>query len=156
MFTDSNNNENLCFEVHGIPDTDFNMISDRCVNVNAHFVPMKVPANGNIIGAIGVKAENNIGDCKNIKVELNECKVSIDSSNLNSKEKYSTSGISVRQYTDRVRITVPNCEQVKLVMWVICERGEQDMIRFQVARGLNLRPTSHGLLGECQTLLSTT
>ena len=49
----------------------------------------------------------------------------------------------------RVRISVPNCENVQLVMWIVCEevRGE-GMLRFIITRGVNLRPTSHGLLGK--------
>ena len=48
-----------------------------------------------------------------------------------------------------MRVSVPNCESVQLVMWIVCEevRGEE-MLKFTITRGVNLRPTSHGLLGK--------
>ena len=48
-----------------------------------------------------------------------------------------------------VSLHLANCENVMLVMWVICEnRNDQDMIKFVIARGVNLRASSHGLLGK--------
>ena len=58
-----------------------------------------------------------------------------------------------------MRISVPNCAPTDLVMWVFCTSGrtedpytwkyyEFDFIRFVVMRGLNLDPTSHGLIGK--------
>ena len=62
-------------------------------------------------------------------------------------QEFSIAGISARKRKlNRVRISIPNCDNVNLVMWVTCER-DPDMIRFQIARGLSLLPTSHGLLG---------
>ena len=73
---------------------------------------------------------------------------------LGPKDEFSMAGISARKTRmDRVRISVPNCEQVNLVLWVICERRpEVDMIRFQIARGVNLASTSHGLLGKYEKM----
>ena len=121
------------------------------MSVNAYY--SSAPIDLNIISAIGVKAEGLDGFCRNIRVDLEGCAVSTGSEGspltpLN--ENMLMNGISIRQYTDRVRIALPNCDQVTLVFWVICKRGSTDMIRFQVARGLNLRPTSHGLLGELE------
>ena len=141
---------NMCYEVHGDSDEVFNLISDTCVSVNAHYVPV---LDLNIIGAIGVTAEGSNGECWNIQVDLDQCAVSAGKDgNLAELDggKFSAGGVYVRKTrTDRVRISVPNCDSVKLVMWVICEqRNNIDMIRFEIARGLNLAPTSHGLLGE--------
>jgi len=66
-------------------------------------------------------------------------------------------GISVRKYTNRIRIAVPNCEDHDLIMWVFCLNDtfsyndtltfHSPMIRFVIARGFNLQETSHGILG---------
>lgn len=139
---------NMCYEVRGRSDNFFNFISDTCVSVNAHF---SAAGDLNIISSIGVTAEGKDGVCRNIQVDLDKCAVSAGMDGNMTKlgnDKLSIGGVSVRKTMDRVRISVPNCNNLQLVMWVICERGAIDMIRFQIARGLNLAPTSHGLLGE--------
>ena len=63
--------------------------------------------------------------------------------------RYRSSGVSVSKYRQRVRVSVPNCDNVQLVMWVECEEvGGQEMLKFIISRGVNLQPTSHGLLGS--------
>ena len=66
-----------------------------------------------------------------------------------------------------MRISVPNCNDLTLVMWVFCEinlpRQPGEMIKFVVTRGLNFgvrEAHGHGLLGKnttvhyvCQTKL---
>lgn len=140
---------NLCYEVHGKSNSYFNLISDECVSVNAHYLAAGVL---NIIGAIGIRAEDDKGVCRDVLVNLNGCSVSTGVGGVLSDVQsglFSMDGISIRKRSvDRVRISMPNCDSVRLIMWVICERGAIDMIRFQVARGINLRPTSHGLSGE--------
>ena len=143
----------LCFEVHGRNNSIFNFISDECVSVNAKYSPV---GDLNIISEIGVRTEGESGECRDIRVSLEGCAVSTRTMGggggalvgLGPKDTLKTDGISVRRYKERVRISVPNCNQARLVFWVICERGAIDMIRFQVAHGLNLRATAHGLLGK--------
>ena len=152
---------NLCYEIHGRANSIFNFVSDECVNVNAHY--QHIAANDfNIINAIAVRAEGRSGNCRDIRVDLEGCAASVsqigggDLIALNSipgsNGHLDEDGISVWQKNDRVRIAVPNCDQLKLVMYVVCERSRTpenpDMIRFVVTRGVNLRPSSHGLLGE--------
>lgn len=145
----------LCYEIHGRGNTFFNLVSDKCTNINAHYLSV---GRLNIVDSIGVSAEGNDGMCRHVRVDLAQCAVSVMDEGgamvaLNASEEFSMGGVHIRQYRDRVRIAVPNCDQVTLVAWVVCERGEVDMIRFNIARGVNLRPTSHGLLGECLSLL---
>ncbi len=120
--------------------------------MNALYQAMDNPELGNIMGTIGVRASTNDGQCFNIRVEREGCRVLASDRFTPPTEIDSTlvtGGLSVRRYPNRVRISVPNCEQVTLVMWVRCvTRGGQDMLDFAVSRGTNLRPTSHGLLGE--------
>ena len=85
----------------------------------------------------------------------------IDSVPLPLLGQYSMNGVSVQRYCNRVRISVPNCQDLTLVMWVICENQMLedpddpgvtligDMIKFVVMRGLNFgHRQAHGLLGE--------
>ena len=136
----------LCFEVHGSANRIFNLVSDVCTTVNAHYAPMDIPENGNIISHIGVRAVPHSGLCKNIRVELDGCRAFIDDTEvIGSREE---EGVEVRRMRNRVRISVPNCANLRLVMWAMCQNiSRQTMLRFVITRGLNLRPTSHGLLG---------
>lgn len=61
----------------------------------------------------------------------------------------------------RVRVAVPNCAHISLVMWIICENSTLQsydindnpvtamvlMMKFVITRGLNLQERSHGLIG---------
>ena len=136
----------LCYEVHGQPNQFFNLVSDTCTNVNAHYSPMNVPENGNIISQIGVYAVGLAETaCYTVLVNL-DCSYEFNGEPVTEITRMD--GIYVRQYPNRVRISVPNCENINLVMWVTCQNlNGQQMIRYDISRGLNLRPTSHGLLG---------
>ena len=64
---------------------------------------------------------------------------------------------------------MPNCADVSLVMWVVCETvditdpytgvnlGPVNMIKFIISRGFNLHEYSHGLIGKllhyCNTVV---
>ena len=136
----------LCFEVHGRTNTFINLVSDTCTSVNALYTAMQMPDNGNIISQVGVRAVGDSGQCYNVRVDLTGCATSVDGSPVTSS--FNESGIRVRRTLNRVRISVPNCENKNLVMVVTCSLLPEPMIRFDIMRGLNLRPTSHGLLGK--------
>ena len=136
----------LCFEIHGSVNKVFNLVSDRCVSVNALYVSMNNPDDGNVITSIGIKAVNNRGQCVNIVISLAEqCIPAVNSQQFMYYNKY---GILVMKHDGRVSVSVPNCENEQLVMWIMCRTiAGQEMIDFTITRGLNLRPTSHGLIG---------
>ena len=143
---------NLCFEIHGSPNNSYNLISDTCVNVNAFYSPVGAL---NIISSIAVRAEGDSKTCRDIRVDLDNCAASASpmggGSLVSLTGTLEEDGISVKTYSDRVRIAVPNCQNLRLVMWVICEPAINNFpssIRFHVSRGVNLNPTSHGLLGK--------
>ena len=150
----------LCYEVHGESDKFFNLISDNCVSVNAHYARSGINNPNitlNVIDAVGIRAVSNNGSCVNIGVDLEGCTASINGVDLAGM--YRENGIVVRKYSSRVRITVPNCEDTDLVMWVFCTGGRTEdpytweyfsfnFLRFVVMRGINLREESHGLLGK--------
>ena len=157
LYSQSNKEYSLCYEVFGRTNSTFNLVSDTCVSVNAHYGPMDNPEEGNIIDKVGVQAvgTSQTASCHNILVQLEGCSASVHRSTENSSfeipigGKYDKDGVSVRRFSNRVRIAVPNCDNVMLVMYVICQKNVgQEMIKFVITRGLNLRPSSHGLIGN--------
>ena len=137
----------LCYEVHGKANRMFNLISDKCVSVNAHYAEEEdLQGKLNVIDQVGILSEDNNDMCHQIQVDLDGCKASVDGNMVLSS--YSEAGVRVDRRTKRVRVAVPNCDNVDLVMWIICQNfNGVPMIKFMVARGLNLRPTSHGIIG---------
>ncbi len=149
----------LCFEIHGDSNTYFNLVTDNCVTVNARYHPLN--DYWNVINQIGVRAVNEMGQCKNIAVDLDRCTASVDGVALTTN--YRSAGIYVRPYRNQVRISVPNCNvSSHLVMYVFCQQNltvwdpftdepfTASMIKYVIAHGLNLNENSHGLIGECE------
>ena len=144
-------NPHLCFEIHGERESVFNLISDQCTSVNGLFSAMAPPHTGNIISTVAITAVDHHGNCVEIEVSLqSQCTpvVSKADGTVSSSSQYSMSGVSVRRYQQGVRVAVPNCNNTPLVLWILCEEiRNTSMIKFIISRGVNLRPTSHGLLG---------
>ena len=154
----------LCYEIHGRADQYFNLVTDECTSVNAHYA--QLTSFLNVIGQLGVRARDSANQCRNILVDVNGCTASVNGVTLNST--FMSGGISVRPYSNRVRISVPNCNELSLVMWVFCESrtladpeapGGQitgNMIKFVVMRGLNFgHSMAHGLIGGLIEILRT-
>ena len=144
--------EFMCYEVHGEAGKYFNLVSDTCTSVNALFSSLPGNQRINRMSVIGVYARDTSGDCVQIQISLNGCQGYVDGVLLNST--YSQNSIRVRPYPNRWRVSVPNCGSSKAVMWIFCD-STPEMLRFHIARGNNLAPTSHGLLGKlitCTTL----
>ena len=152
----------LCYEVHGEANAYFNLISDECTSVNAFYQAASTPSPNidlNVVTQIGVRAVGDSFTCWNIQVNLDGmCSVSVDGG---PAPTVSFDGISVKRYVNasRVRISVPNCGDTMLVMWVFCKDGRVEdpvtweyfdisFIRYVVMRGLNLNERSHGLIGK--------
>jgi hypothetical protein len=149
----------LCYEVHGEKNRWFNLVSDECTTVNALYVALTERLN--IIDEIAIKTVDNQNQCIDISVSIeNSCRAVVNGVNVN---RYSMGGVSVRTYTNRVRISVPNCHDVTLVMWVLCEEQNffvegdsgafttvaRKNIKYLVKRGLNYgNVLSHGLIGK--------
>ena len=144
----------LCYELHGEADENFNLVSDVCVSVNAHYARVRSDVDINLINRIGIRAVDSTNQCQNIRVDVNGCRAFVDGVEI--AMSYRMGGIFVRKHSTRVHIAVPNCEDNHLVMWVFCQTGafengnmtfDAPMIRFVIARGFNLAETSHGILG---------
>ena len=148
-------NIGLCYEIHGEVDSYFNLVSDTCTSVNAHWV--NISSRLNVIDHVGIRAVDSNGVCRNISIDLNDqCSVSVDGENATM---FQDGGVYVRKRGNRVRVSVPNCNNMNLVMWVFCETNilpdydtgidfEADMIKFVVMRGLNYGRPAHGIVGR--------
>ena len=146
----------LCYQVQGDSGEWFNLVTDECVSVNGHYTSH----NGTVtvMDSIGVRAVDNAGHCVNIGVDVNECAATVNGAPLPIMGRYSSEGVNVRRYRNRVRISVPNCAEITLVMWAICEQRTlrltqttitRDVIKFVVMRGLNDgNQQAHGLIGN--------
>ena len=148
----------LCYEVHGTSDEWFNLVTDDCVSVSTRYT--NLTRRLNVMDEVAVRAVDEDNMCLNIGVNVNGCTATVGGVSLNVSGMYSASGIMVKRYSNRVRISVPNCQDLTLVMWVICEQRSlenpdapgnmltSDMIKFVIMRGLNFGSRmAHGLLG---------
>ena len=157
----------LCYEVHGKTNEYFNLISDECTTVNAYYEKAQTNSSNidlNVVTKIGVRAVGDSGTCRNIEVDLNMCRTMVDGEVVDNLD---SDGIKMKRYvsSSRVRISVPNCADTVLVMWVFCRSGRVEdpvtwvyfninFIRYVVMRGLNLNERSHGLIGNLSIFVS--
>ena len=137
----------LCYEIHGQPGQYYNLISDTCTYVNAFYVGQ---GSLNVIDAIGITTVDDAGNCVQIKVNLSaSCMPYVEGV---QRAQYGAYGVGVAKYRQKVRISVTNCKVQPLVMWVTCvEDSSYQTLQFMVTRGLNLSPTSHGLIGKVES-----
>ena len=147
----------LCYEIHGKSGSYFNLISDSCTSVNAHYqCAASDHPSVNIIDSIAIRAVDRAGICVDVEVDAS-CGVSVGGSRT---QLYALNDINVRAYGNTsVSISVPNCNHQQLVMWVLCqvrvvedpltgERFSAKMQKLVVTRGLSLSQRSHGLIGR--------
>ncbi len=137
----------LCYEIHGAEDQWFNLVTDNCVSVNTQYTDLTRRLN--IMDSVAVRAVDEANRCVNIRVNVDQCSAMVGDSSIGVLNKYESNGIMVKRYSNRVRITVPNCQDLTLVMWVICEDRTLEnpdqpetfltskMIKFVVMSGLN-------------------
>ena len=115
---------------------------------------MADPTAGNVVSHIGITAIDQDGMCRRIEASLEGCTATVDETTpVEIRIPYINAGISVIRYENRVRISVPNCRTGKheLVIWFICKTVDSQPVNiseFVIADGVNLRPTSHGLIGK--------
>ena len=145
-----NQERHLCYEIHGQAGQHFNLISDECLSVNGRYAESittdLLPRRLNVLDEIGVRAVDRSGSCVDISVQVDGCSASVNGQPI---IQYNWFGIRVSRSDGKVRVSVPNCKDTNVVMRVFCDSVDGvSMIRFVVTRGLNLRETSHGLIGN--------
>jgi len=142
-------NAALCYSVNGCPYKYFNLLSDKCVSVNAYYSLAHQVKFFNVISKIGITAVDEDGNCQNIKIDHKGCVATVGTTPVIAGSLYNMAGITVRQLKNGYWIVVPNCESVGVVMWVSCKTmSEANMLEFNIAQRNGLIPTSHGLVGK--------
>lgn len=145
----------LCYEIHGYADATYNFVSDECTQVYGHYYETTDPDpdSGRAfhgVDRIDITTVNNLQQCVSVSVSLagNGCSTSVGGTLLGGE--YSEYGVRVRQTGNRTRISAPNCADGSLVMYVMCQDLHTSVpyLEFRVIRGLNLRETSHGIIGK--------
>lgn len=147
----------LCYVLHGRQNKWFNLVSDECTSISSHYTGLGAWLN--VINEIAITAIDSQNQCVNISVSVgNSCSAVVNGENLETRQ-YSSGRVDVRTYTNRVRISVPNCNDRTLVMWVFCEHQNLQVsdepvtspnsIKFVIMRGLNYgHRMAHGLVGR--------
>ncbi len=145
-----NEQPHLCYEIHGRAGSYFNLVSDMCTSVNAYYTVANETSDWNVITVVGVKAVNSLGDCIEVSISADTgCEPVVrEPGATDFLAPYRSNGVSVRKVRNRVRVSVPNCNRTNLVMWITCtDVGVYQMLHFTIRRGINMRPSSHGLVG---------
>ena len=156
----------LCYQVHAEAGKYFNILSDRCVSVNAHISRPHVHIDAHVMDQIGIRAVGENGSCYNIKIERENCAVSINDQLLPIAAEFNEEGIVVTNAAPfvrnpTVRIAVPNCGRSTIDdMFISCTtynlrdpatlRGfvTTDVLQFGSTRGNSVAEPPHGLIGR--------
>jgi len=110
------NTLSLCYQIHGRAGKYFNLLSDKCVSVNAHVIQPHSDIDSNVMDQIGVHATGNNGSCYNITMDHHDCSVHINGQQLLGNTDFQGEDIVIKQYTasigqsQSVQILVPNCD----------------------------------------------
>ena len=137
----------LCYEVHGDSNQYFNLISDTCVSANAYYTEMPLNSRRNRMSSVGIRASSGgLEGCVEVQIDLEGCRAAVGGREVNGSVTIGM--VRVRRIRNLWRVFVPNCDLPGMVMWVTCMSNR---LRFDVRRGANLRPSSHGLLGTYTT-----
>ena len=145
----------LCYEIHGYEGDNYNFISDECTQVSGHYYETTDPDPESFrafhgVDRIDITTVNNFQQCVSISVALDNggCTATVGGNMLGGE--YSSYGVSVRQTGNRTRVSVPNCADNKLIMYIMCQGLGTTVpyVELRVIRGLNLRESSHGVIGE--------
>ena len=151
-FSQKDKQWDLCYEVHGREEKIYNLVSDQCVFVNTHLKIASNPKVGNIMARIGIMAMDRDGKCHRILADLDGKKLTVNGVDVGGR--WMRGGIIVRKFGDKVDVAVPNCKGRRMVFSIIFHNmNGADMIKFIIADGRGLSPSSHGLIGECNTPL---
>ena len=140
----------LCYEIHGSPNTWFNVISDTCTSVNTLYTEaLLMNHTGHVITHVAILTEDSTGVCTQLEVTLknNTCLAEFNGESVVNKR--TENGIVLMRTRRGFRISLPNCANENVVLWITCERQfESYAMKVTVSRGLNLNPTSHGFIGK--------
>ena len=132
----------------------------------------------NVMDLVTVVAIDNQNSCHRIQMDVNGCKVTFDGievkrngnlSEISRNDSYHVSpfvsnGVEIRLYNNRAQISVPNCADLSVSMWIACQNqlvtdpytdvplGYVPMLKVVVNSGINIQEQSHGLIGNNNTI----
>lgn len=136
----------LCFEILGQNDKYFNLISDSCLSVNAHYSQSDQNPQINIIDEITILLTDYVGEKVNISVKK-ECNVQIGDMSIDQNVNHN--GVVIfHQSSSLVSIFSGNhyCGKEGVLMTISCESDDNQGLQFSAFHSRN--GTAHGLLGE--------
>ena len=142
----------LCYEIHGRQGRYFNLISEPCLSVNAHYMLQDPDKPLHFIDEIGVVAINEEGTAIQMKIDRH-CNLFVNGSATNTVF-LNSSGVlaeAIPQYNDVVIVTRGSfCgSENETVLWVQCRPRPHGLMELHVARDLfPANYSSHGLLGQ--------
>ena len=143
---------------YGNEGDTYNFISDECTQVSGHYdeTTDPDPESFNRVDRIDITAVNDFQQCVSISVALDNggCTATVGGNMLSGQ--YSSYGVSVQQTGHRTRVSVPNCADNKLIMYVMCQGLGTTVpyVELKVVHGVNLRESSHGVIGELENQVS--
>ena len=155
----------LCYEVYGASDTNFNMFSESCVSVNAHYTT--IPTSGrdlHLINKFGVRVLSNKDSpndgCANddILIELvnGDCRVALNGE-IMKEGVYKRNGVHVNVFKKNVFLSVENCQKGRIGFSfvsksILKEKKRLTFLEVQVEGGSGITTSAHGLIGMLVTM----
>ena len=142
----------LCYEVHGLQGRYFNLVSEPCLSVNAHYMLQDPDKPLHFIDEIAVVATNAEGTNIEMKIDRH-CNLLVDDDSLTNTVFLNSSGVlveAIRAFNDVV-IVATDCgrDDRETVLWIRCVPHEHGFMQLDISRDLGLgNSSSHGLLGE--------
>lgn len=153
----------LCYEFHGLSNKYFNLLSNNCTSINAHYAAVPDHPSVNVVDEIAIRTTDLANQCVDISIDV-ECSVSVNGVPVEPNQVRSKNGVKVTRYGGaEVRVTVPGCGGGQsLGVQVDCQSGtlfdRNDGGRFAAVRTMRVAVRrglveggggSHGLLGTC-------
>lgn len=161
----------LCYEIYGEDDKHFNLLSDQCISVNAHYkrfanegdTPLTHSRPFHVIDEIGVRISGGDRGCFDVLIQLHErqCIVAINGKAMQGGY-YRQGSLHIVASPNHVSLSVPNCGyghivlkvQSKLMSSLRSKRTKSGVIlreaflEFGIESGAGITPSVHGLIGK--------
>ena len=137
----------LCYEIHGDQGRYFNLVSEPCLSINAHYLLQDPDKPLHFIDEIAVVATNAAGDNVDMFIDRN-CNLAV---NGEATQFFNSSGVSVEAipfFSDVVLVSDSGSGR-RTEMVVVCAAGEHGLMQLDIERdSVVVNSSSHGLLGE--------
>ena len=105
----------LCYQVHGEEGKFYNLLSDKCVSVNAHISQPVVDVDSHVMDAIDIHAAGSNGTCFDVTIKRKNCAVYVNGQFVPVNTRFEEEDVivyndgSIARNPTIVHVTVPNC-----------------------------------------------